>query len=145
MKRPFPIKLIKRTDSVLSLFSAYYGGEQDVKYIHEAKVTDCVLVDNDSKKLLELPYEYIKVCQDAYSFIDECVENGNKFDVVVSDQWTTQDERIHVEYFERLLSITRRVLILSCTQAYKNDNTKDKYLFRSEYNGGVYWMIIEKI
>ena len=141
----FPKEYLRPTDKVVCLFSAAFGGVHDVKYVHEAGVKDCIMVDWDEEKLAAMKYDYTKVKADCFSFIDECVDNGALFDVVISDQWTQQIKIINTDYLERLKKITKRVLIVGCSQLYLNDNeVKEPLMWRSTHLGGIFWRIIVK-
>jgi hypothetical protein len=140
----FPKEYIRSSDKVLCLFSAAFGGSQDVRYVYDAGVKDCVMVDNDKIKLLELKFPYTKVEGDCFNFIDECVKNNEKYDVVISDQWTQQMEIINTNYLERLKQITKRVLIIGCSQIYLDAGNivTDLLIKRSEHMGGIFWRVI---
>lgn len=146
MSEGFPIHALRPGHKVLSLFSAAFGGRQDVKYIFEAGVKDCLCVDINQFGLRLMPFPYKYLTDDCFEYINRAYSGGFKFDVIVSDHWTNQDPKIHDEYFEKLDSMAH-TLILGISQVYLNTLPKPPsgILYkRSHYMGGVYWRLIEK-
>lgn len=143
----FPSHVLKPSHKVLSLFSAAFGGKQDVKYIHEAGVENCLLVDINAACLSRMDFPYQKLCADCFEFIDKAHAKREKFDIIVSDHWTGQDKEIHGTYFEKLSQMAP-ILILGICQQYINtlpSLPKGTYYKRSDFNGGVYWRLINRI
>lgn len=142
----FPSHVLKPSHKVLSLFSAAFGGKQDVKFIHEAGVKTCLMVDINAASLKLMDYPYEKICADCFEMIDRIYERKEKFNVVVSDHWTGQDTKIHGEYFEKLRSIAP-ILILGICQTHINTQPSlppGLYYKRGGYNGGVFWRLIQR-
>lgn len=140
----FPKEYLKSTDKVLCLFSAAFGGRQDVQYVYDAGVEDCIMIDNDVEKLAALQFPYKKIEYDCFKYIDECVRLEERFDVVISDQWTQQMAIINTDYLERLKQITKRVLIIGCSQIYldEGNTVTDLLIKRSTHLGGIFWRVI---
>lgn len=141
----FPSQVLKPQHKVLSLFCAAFGGQQDVRFIHEAGVKDCTLVDYDAEKLATVTYPYRKVCGDCFEFIELAYHRGEKYDVIVSDHWTNQDTEIHWRYFDKLRKMAP-VLILGICQVYLDtlpERPEGEYFKRSAFRGGIYWRLIQ--
>jgi len=145
----FPSHLFSPETTVLSLFSAAFGGEQDIKFLHEAGITKVDMVDLDRSKLDALGNKfpgYVCSCMDAFKVIDSCVVESIRYDVVVCDQWTSDDNKINDWYLDRLKSIASHYLILGISQAYIDtliSIPEGVYYYRSDFRGGVYWRVIE--
>lgn len=140
----FPSHVLKPKDKVLSLFTAAFGGQQDIKFIHKAGIKTCLMVDINTASLNRMEYNYQKLCADCFETIDRIFETKEKFDVVTSDHWTGQDFRIHGTYFEKLKAIAP-TLILGISQTYLTtlpSLPEGLYYKRSDLNGGIYWRLI---
>jgi len=141
----FPSSILQPRFTVLSLFSAAFGGEQDVQFIHKAGVVDCELIDIDYNKVSALgeKYGYKYSSIDAFILIE--VETFQR-NIIVSDHWTNQDAKIHGKYFDKLKSLATDYLILGISQAYIDTLDaipEGDYYYRSDFQGGVYWRVIE--
>lgn len=142
----FPSSVLNPKLKVLSLFVAAYGGQQDIEFIHKAGVKTCLMVDLNAKSLGLMAYPYHKVCGDCFEMIDKIYESKEKFDVITSDHWTNQDEKIHGPYFEKLSAIAP-TLILGICQRYINtlpSLPSGIYYKRGLYAGGTFWRLIER-
>ena len=147
MSNVFPTEILRPEHSVLCLFSAWYTGEHDVAFVKKAGCTDVLLVDLDSRRLqaTSIMYDYqAKVC-DAFDFITLSVASGRKWDVVITDQWSNQDQLINVEWLDRLKQICNKTLCLGYCKRWFGDKffRPGRYVHRSDHLGGVYWRIIE--
>lgn len=143
----FPEQYLKDTDRVLSLFCAYFGGKQDIIYIKKAGIKDCIMIDHNEEKLTAMDYpEYTSILGDCFEYIDKYINEGKEFDVVISDQWTNQMVIINKNYLDKLKRITKRILIVGCSQEYidKYGMPEDELIKRSEHMGGIFWRIIKK-
>jgi hypothetical protein len=145
----FPVELLQPHFTVLSLFAAAFGGEQDIKFLHEAGISKVEMVDNDRAKLDALAVKfpgYTCNCTDAFAVIDACVNANIRFDIVISDQWTSDDNKINDWYLDRLKRIGMKYLIVSVNQIYIDSLESippGEYYYRSDFRGGVYWRVIE--
>lgn len=142
----FPSHVIKPKHRVLSLFVAAFGGVQDVKFVHAAGVKECVMVDMNAASLKRMEYPYHKLCSDCFEVIDRIHASKEKFDVITSDHWTGQDGQIHSKYFEKLRDIAP-TLILGISQHYMNtlpSLPEGLYYKRSDYQGGIFWRLIQR-
>ena len=140
----FPSHLFSKKTTVISLFSAAFLGENDVQFIAEAGVVNCLLVDIDGQNLIQLFESYgYGICRsDVYQFINS---TSLKVNIIVSDQWTGQDKKINDEYFVRLMEIASDYLVLGISQSYINIIgfvPHGEYYKRSDYRGGVYWRVV---
>jgi len=145
----FPVEILKPEFTALSLFSAAFAGEQDVKYLHESGIKKVELVDNDRSKLDVLGSKfptYVCNCEDAFKIIDLCCTSNIRYDIVISDHWTSDDNKINDWYLDRLKQIAMKYLILGISQPYLDtlDSIPEgNYYYRSDYQGGVFWRVIE--
>ena len=147
MEKGFPIELLNPNMSILCLFSAAFYGNNDIQFIHGAGCKYVMMMDNDKEKLIATGrrfegYDYD--CIDIYKYLES--KPKEVYDVVVSDQWSNEDEKIHVEHFEQLKRMFRKYLILGCSEMWLKGNypTPGEYYKRSNFNGGVYWRVICK-
>jgi hypothetical protein len=144
IKEGFPYEHILPKDTVLSLFSAAFYGENDVKHLYKIGCRNVLMIDIDQVKLIAMQnkYKYEILCTDVFEFLKN---NKKIFDIVISDQWSNDDLRIHETYFCRLLNIARKRLILGCTEAYIQGHfpVPGEYFKRSDFNGGTYWRSIQ--
>lgn len=112
----FPKELLRETDEALCLFSAWYGGQQDAKFLRDAGLASVTCVDNDKKKLEAMkpayPATWKFVEEDAFVAITRSSPGG--FDVVTADPWSGDLDVQVRAWLPRLVAITRRVLILGC-------------------------------
>lgn len=139
MKTGFPKEYIKPSDSVLCLFAAAFGGENDVRHIADIGCREVMMVDTDRAELedMELVYDYSIHCGDVFDFI----QTMGDYDVIVCDQWSVQDEQVH--RIAGYLKSHCRVLILGCTERWlQGSRPEGEYYKRSEFNGGTYWRVL---
>jgi hypothetical protein len=146
MKEGFPTELITPDMSVLCLFSAAFIGFNDVQFIHQAGCRNVTLVDIDRIKLDETGkmFNYPVICEDILQALDDCKCYG-KFDVVISDQPNGDCEKqIHTKHLYKLLNMTRKILILSCSQQNIAGGRPfgEYYQRNANYLGGIYWRVI---
>ena len=143
----FPAELLKPEYSVLCLFAAQYIGEHDVYFVRKAGCTDVLLIDNNEQKLNAtcVMHGYKGKCCDAFDFILMAAGTGMKWDVVITDQWSDQDVRINIGFFDQLKKIARKHLILGYCKRWFNEQMiqPGRYIHRSDHLGGVYWRIID--
>jgi len=144
IKKGFPIELLKPEMSILCLFSAAFYGNNDIQFIHGAGCRNVLLMDNDKAKLAATAqrFDYGWSCIDIYEYLE--TKPMETFDIVLSDQWSNQDEKIHVTHFNQLKRMARKYLILGCTDMWLKGNypSPGEYYKRSDFNGGVYWRVI---
>ena len=143
MKLGFPIELLEPEMSILCLFSAAFFGNNDIQFIHEAGCRDVILLDNDEIKLRATArrFNYDFRVTDIYEWLKS--SPIEVYDIVVSDQWSNQDQLIHVDYFQQIKLMARKYMILGCTEMWlQGDRPEGEYYKRSNYNGGVYWRVL---
>lgn len=138
----FPIHLFTTETKVLSLFSAAFYGDHDVQHLFNAKVKDVTMVDTDIEKLhvMQKQYHYKYSPNDAFNVIDLC--KNVDWDIIISDQWTNQDEEIWKRY-EKLKNMATKFLIISIAKG-ANPHIKlppGDLMKRSDHLGGTYWHI----
>lgn len=143
----FPVELLHPDQKALCLFASAFGGGNDVRHLKFHMLKDVELVDNDAKTLREMDlYGYKLTLGDAFKVIAEKVLNREKYDIVVSDQWTNMDELIHGKWMPELKALCRGWLIVGLSQTYLNEHPEykpERMMKRSDYRGGVYWVIID--
>jgi len=144
MKLGFPVELLKPDDSILCLFSAAFYGENDIKHIHRAGCKHVLLMDIAKYQLRTTAYHFGY----KYKVIDILKWLKSKpnevYDIIVSDQWSSQDKLIHVDHFQTLQNMSKRHLILGCTEMWMQGKfPPGEYYKRSDWNGGVYWRVVK--
>lgn len=149
----FPTYILKPDDHVLDLFCAHFGGSNTLAKV-EKHISHYTGIDNDSNKINELRDHYLDnmfefVCDDAYSFIYNAKHNG--FDVVISDQWTNQNDRVYSQ-LGKLMELAARYLVVSTNEEYHhrlpaelNSFHLECFWWRSDYLGGTYWAVYKRI
>jgi len=143
---PAPFKIIRPMHSVLSLFSCGFDGRNDLLYIKARGVTECKMVDIDSEALerCERIYGFTQHYGDAFAFIKNAFNRGDKYDVIVADPWTAQEPRLW-QLLPALRAMAWHGLILGISRrndhiiASQPDTTHWKAMQRSSHNGGVLW------
>ena len=147
MSNVFPTEILKPEYSVLCLFASAYGGEHDVAFVHDAGCTDVLLIDRDEATLTATAekYGFKSKCCDAFDYIIFAASNDMRWDVVITDQWSSQNIEINVGYFDMLHKIARRHLCLGyCRASFKNHLIQPgRYVHRSDHLGGAYWRVID--
>jgi hypothetical protein len=143
----FPIEKIGVEDSVLCLCCAAFEGANDVIHIYEKGVEGVFLVDNNEEALLRVARKYGYPCKvsDWKAYIDKCIRNERRYDVIVLDGWTDMDEEVWGT-LDDILQVCNKVAIIGMSDAYAKEKGYDMSaaVKRSDYGGGVYWVICEK-
>ena len=137
--------------NVLDLFCAHFGGSNTfINFINE--VDEYIGVDNNHEKILELEKKYPDldfVCTDVYDLIDGIKEKS--FEIVVSDQWTNQNDKLY-SVISKLFRIATKYVVISTNEEYHtklpaklDDFALECFWYRSEYLGGTYWAIYKRL
>lgn len=143
---PYPVDVLVGCETALIVFAAAFGGLNDAAWIADAGLT-ATCVDNDPEKLdrmwLEYPDAWEFVCMDAYEFASV----DRQWDIVSLDPFTNDFNRCadNIEAWCRLAKRTvvigtGRDTILEPPTGWKVTRS----LFRTSYEGGVYWKVLER-
>lgn len=145
--RNFPLHEVNQQQSVLCLFCAAFGGENDVEHLYNAGFKNVTMVDINIAMLrgMNTRFGYPYIFTDAYKFIDEQAKLNKKYDVVICDQWSSDDHTINDLYFMKLRAITNNTLIVSISKPYidKHGKLPGIYYKRSDHKGGVFWRVVK--
>lgn len=145
--RSFPRDLLIGCKDALVVFAAGFLGMQDAFWISEAGIRATCL-DHDGVRLEEMhklypdTWEFFKT--DSFEWVTNASRAGRTWDLVSVDCNTN-----HFERCARLLPLwcrlARKVVIIGT--GYDNVEAPigwklDRHVFRSDYQGGVYWDVL---
>ncbi len=144
----FPLELLAEGETALVLFAAGFHGVQDAYWIKEAGM-DATCVDSDPVKLAEMaplyPESWEFVISDAYNFALQGTDR-RQWDIVTADPWT-QDMDKCARFISEWCRLARKAVVLGTkTDTYVDAPAGWKVIStekRSDYDGGVYWTILE--
>lgn len=143
----FPLELLQPGDTALVLFAAGFMGVQDAHWIREAGMT-ATCIDDDPTKLAQMaplyPDTWEFLLADAYSFA--LTETTRQWDVVTLDPWTNQMDKC-ASFISEWCRMARKAVVIGTGIAtyveapagWKVTDTRK----RSDYDGGVFWTILE--
>lgn len=142
----FPLELLEKDDTALVLFAAGFHGLQDAVWVREAGMT-ATCVDSNPDKLAEMrplyPDGWEFVQSDAYSF---AFSEIRQWDIVTADPWTNDMDRCS-GFVHEWCRLARKAVVLGtgvgtvveAPAGWKVTGTHK----RSDYDGGVYWTVLE--
>lgn len=147
----FPSYALREGDRVLDLFCAHFRGDNTTAHV-VPYVTKYTGIDLDQAKLSEQQDRYTQsrfsfICADVYEVIETLPV---KSDVVISDQWTNQNELLYSK-LPKLCNLANRYVIVSTNiqsmallpQSVAGFDLECLW-WRSEYLGGTYWAVYRK-
>lgn len=149
--KTFPMYTIQQGCKVLDLFNAWFGGDHTIKHFWQ-QVGDYTGVDIDKEKMAVVRSQYPQgrfkyVVDDVYTFLDT---DSDTYDVVISDQWTNQNERLYsvlpklAKRAKKYLVISTNVGSMAILPVMVNDFHIECFWWRSDYLGGTYWAVYSK-
>ena len=139
-------------ETALCLFSAEWLGMQDDYWIAQAGLRGtCVDLNGDNlgrmRELYPAAWEF--VTDDAYEFAQRAVEAGSQWDVVTLDPWTGQFQQC-ADLLPTWATLARRVVVLGhghyrLTRPEAPEGWRLAFdIKRSDYKGGIYWLVFTK-
>lgn len=141
---PYPMWALKGCETALIVFAAEFGGMNDAAWIVEAGLR-ATCVDENPVKLEAMrehyPDDWSYVCTDAFT-----LSPSLRYDVVSLDPFTNHFDRC-AAHIDLWCTIARRAVIigtgtdtkiLSPAGWIQTDCVK-----RTDYQGGVYWTVLE--
>lgn len=144
----FPLELLEKDDTALVLFAAGFLGVQDAVWVREAGMT-ATCVDSDPDKLAEMqplyPDGWEFVQSDAYEFAFNDTER-RQWDIVTADPWTNGMDRC-ARFVHEWCRLARKAVVIGtgtdtvvkAPDGWEVTGTHK----RTDYNGGVYWTVLE--
>lgn len=144
---PYPVDYLVGHCTALVMFSSAFGGINDAAWIADAGLW-AVCVDNDKQRLEEMRDEYPESWlfrwEDAYEYPRY---HRQRFDVVSLDPFTNEFQKC-ADQIEDWCRLARHVVILG-TGAYTSVQPPQGWrqaarIFRTTYQGGVYWTVLER-
>ena len=141
MKSGFPIEYISKDMTALCLFASAFDGKNDWQHLQKQGLKTVSLVDHEWKEQNQFGYK--QITDDCFNFIEM---NGKKqWDIVISDHWTGQDESIYPAFFAKMKTMAKKILICGISQEFMNKYTppSGELYFRSNHNGGTYWLVVK--
>lgn len=142
----YPVGVLVGCETALVLFAAAFGGRQDAYWMAEAGLT-ATCVDIDGDKLREMAENYPAgwefVNADAYEFV---AATDRRWDVVSADPWTNQFAQAAEALPAMCRAASRAVILgvgagalLSPPAGWEETGR----VRRSDYDGGVFWAVLE--
>lgn len=138
--------------TALCLFTAEWLGRQDVYWIARARLTG-TCVDHNAEKLERMrelyPNGWEFVAGDVYEYVSQALADGRQWDVVTLDPWTSQFSRC-AEMLDTWTTLARKVVVMGFGN-YKRTPpdapegwTRTHQIMRSDFRGGVWWLVYER-
>lgn len=150
-QHPYPVWTLKGCDTVLVVFAAEFRGMNDCAWIVEEDVrATCVDINQGKLDAMkdDYPDDWEYVCADAYDFAAECAAGPYKWDVVSLDPFTNHFQ-VCADNIEQWCQLARRAviigtgtdtIIMSPPGWQQTDCVR-----RSDYQGGVFWTVLEPV
>ncbi len=143
----FPHAVLEDRADALVLFAAGFHGRQDAYWIKQAGIP-ATCVDNDPDLLAAMaplyPEDWEFVLADAYEFTD----TDRQWDVITLDPFTNQFQRC-ADHLDQWVGLARHTIVLghgwNTMIAIPAGWVATDLRKRSEYDGGVYWTVMEKL
>lgn len=144
----FPHAILAGCETALVVFAAHFRGVQDAYWIAEAGLT-ATCVDMDRQKLEDMepmyPSDWEFVEADAYEW---AVQPGRQWDVVTLDPWSGQFQRC-ADNISAWCRLARHAVVLGTglstdVEAPTGWTVTDRRR-RSDYDGGVFWTVLERV
>ncbi len=160
--------MLRDARSAACFFSAAFLGKNAEIHLARAGIAHVVLVDIDAVRLCEMAAIYPTTWEtragDAYALVRAMAASAESFDVVTVDPFTNQIPRA-LDAIDAWLAVTARYLVIgadagwfaarggvkrSIVDAWLADHgcagmARTRRIHRrSEYGGGVYWIVLER-
>lgn len=141
----YPGFVLEGCDNALILFAAGFLGKQDAYWVAEAGLR-ARCVDLDVEKLGEMrglyPADWSWRCADVWEYAD-----ARQYDVVSLDPWT-QDFQRCADMLPKWCGLAKRAVVLgtgATTEVLAPTGWRiSDVRKRSDYDGGVYWTVLER-
>ena len=165
----FPVRVLCGASSAACFFCAGYLGRLDAIHVCDAGIRDAFLCDLDQEKLAVMREIYPTTWRfergDAYRLAERLVRKGEQFDVVIVDPWAGHAVRLLTKTFPMWYALARRHLLLTVPLPWFSDQgltptpeaagaairkahglevDVEEVRWRSEWKGGIYWVIVRK-
>lgn len=143
----YPRQVLEGCESALVLFAAGFLGKQDAIWIADAGLT-ATCVDVDAGRLGEMEAVYPEgwefVTADVFAY---AMTTDRQWDVLSIDPPTNLFEQC-AAWLPRWCELARRAVILGCGESTDilppSGWQLNDMLYRSSFQGGVYWAVLEK-
>lgn len=144
----YPHGILVGCDTALVVFAAGFLGQQDAVWIADAGLR-ATLVDENKVKLDYMrglyPDDWVYLCEDAYRFGET---TDDEWDIVSLDPWTNQFDRC-ADMIATWCRLARHAVVLGTGRdtvvrppaGWSVTDTRQ----RSDYDGGVWWTILEPL
>jgi hypothetical protein len=145
----FPGQALAGSETALVLFAAAWHGKQDAYWIADAGLR-ATCIDMDEGRLDEMralyPDDWTFLCTDVYLWSRIVRLGGPSYDVVTLDPFTNQFDRC-AEMLPTWCALANNVVILGMDDRDINAPVGWRIVDRrkrSDFNGGVYWVVLER-
>jgi hypothetical protein len=142
----YPADILQDCETALILFAAAFHGKQDAIWIADAGIR-ATCVDTDANKLTEMkpayPNNWEYVIGDAFEY---ATRTQRQWDVVSLDCFTNLFDRC-AELLPLWCLLARKAVVLGIDErplVIPDGWVLSGRKFRSNFNGGVYWAVIER-
>lgn len=141
----YPVAVLEGCETALIVFAAEFCGSNDAAWIADAGLR-ATCVDENAGRLQEMvrhyPADWSYVCTDAYS-----LPSTLRYDVVSLDPFTNHMDRCAAN-IEAWCQLARRAVIIgtgvdTVVEAPDGWQITDR-VKRTDYQGGVYWTVLER-
>lgn len=164
----FPMQVLEGSKSAASFFCAGYLGQLDSIHVLDAGINDVYLCDLDGVKLDRMrsmyPSDWRFERGDAYRLAEQRLAEGARYDIVIADPWAGHIERLN-KTFPLWYALSRRWVLMGVTASWfldqggeispdffrerirarhELDVTVESLVWRSDWLGGVYWVVVRK-
>lgn len=144
----YPTDVLAGCETGLCVFSAAFFGRQDAWYMAKAgMVVDCV--DTDAVRLTQMaavyPDGWHYISEDAFEYAEQASREGVEYDVVSLDPFTNLFDRC-AETLPLWCSLATRAVVLGSRETPPDAPEGWRVAQvrkRSDFDGGVYWTVLE--
>ncbi len=166
----FPLQIIKNVSSAAMFFCAGFGGLYDVIHVYNnTAIKDVSLIDNHSEKMQWMqkiyPNNWSYFTEDAFVSAENFLQQGKEFNLVCCDPYSGLIPDIFINKFNLFFKLTNKYLVANYARSFdhlfhpqfdlkhfasylsdihKQEIKISNITFRSNFLGGLYWIVIEK-
>lgn len=115
----FPAAVLRHKSSALCLFSCRFCGKADVIHVHDARIAEVTLVDNDASAMADMkliyPASWNYIVADYKDFLAAAAQTGARYDLVIADEWLYMAKEVAWDALPMIMSVCSDTLLLNYT------------------------------
>lgn len=167
-QRAFPVALSHECANAVCFFCAQFYGKNDVIHLATAGMEDVTLVDLDTNKLSIMeniyPQQWTYRVGDAYAVAAEMNSQGERFDLVVCDPYSSAAPTVLFDKFSDFFGIAAKYFVTLVSQPMLSQRSLEAdagalgehlsevhdrkiqvadLIKRSSHEGGIYWAVLQ--